>query len=93
MDTKQLADFLNTNEQIVRAWVREGIIPAHRKPGGRKFTFLRHEILDWLITMRTRLAFDLDDIQRQAELRRLGRDLHEQAAAISSDTVANRMGR
>lgn len=66
LDTKQLADLLNTNEQIVRAWVREGIIPAHRKPGGRKLTFLRHEILDWLITMRTRLAFNLDDIQRQA---------------------------
>jgi hypothetical protein len=30
LDTKQLAALLNTNEQIVRAWVREGIIPAHR---------------------------------------------------------------
>ena len=35
MDSKQLAELLHTNEQIVRAWVREGIIPAHRKPGGR----------------------------------------------------------
>jgi excisionase family DNA binding protein len=52
MDTKQLAELLNTNEQIVRAWVREGIIPAYRKPGGRKFTFLRHEIFDWLIGSR-----------------------------------------
>jgi hypothetical protein len=43
---------LSTNEQIIRAWVREGIIPAHRKPGGRKFTFLRHEIFDWLIANR-----------------------------------------
>lgn len=33
MDTKQLAELLSTNEQIIRAWVREGIIPAHRKPG------------------------------------------------------------
>jgi len=33
LDTHQLAELLNTNEQIIRAWVREGIIPAHRKPG------------------------------------------------------------
>jgi excisionase family DNA binding protein len=52
MDTKQLAVLLNTNEQIVRAWVREGIIPAHRKPGGRKLAFLRHEIFEWLLSNR-----------------------------------------
>ncbi|MBT8251062.1 MAG: helix-turn-helix domain-containing protein [Acidimicrobiia bacterium] len=52
MDTKQLADLLSTNEQIVRLWVREGIIPAHRRPGGRKLSFLRHEIFDWLISNR-----------------------------------------
>lgn len=43
---------LNTKQQIIRVWVREGIIPAHRKPSGRKFTFLRHEIFDWLINCR-----------------------------------------
>ena len=52
MDTHQLAELLSTNEQIVRAWVREGIIPAHRRPGGRKLSFLRHEIFDWLISNR-----------------------------------------
>jgi excisionase family DNA binding protein len=52
LDTHQLAELLNTNEQIIRAWVREGVIPAHRKPGGRKFAFLRHEIFDWLISNR-----------------------------------------
>lgn len=50
--TRQLADLLHTNEQIVRAWLREGILPAHRTSGGRKFTFLRHEIFDWLISNR-----------------------------------------
>jgi integrase len=40
------------NEQIIRAWVREGVLPAHRQPGGRKFTFLRHEVFDWLISNR-----------------------------------------
>lgn len=52
MDTKDLAELLHTNEQIIRAWVREGVLPAHRKSDGRKFTFLRHEIFDWLITNR-----------------------------------------
>lgn len=54
MDTKQVAELLHTNEQIIRAWVREGTIPAHRKPGGRKFTFLRDEIFVWLIANRYR---------------------------------------
>lgn len=52
MDSKQLAELLNTSDQIVRAWAREGIIPAHRRPGGRKLSFLRHEIFDWLISNR-----------------------------------------
>lgn len=52
MDTKQLAELLNTNEQIVRAYARDGTVPAHRKPGGRKFTFLRHEIFQWLLENR-----------------------------------------
>jgi len=48
MDSRQLAELLSTNEQIIRAYARDGVIPAHRKPGGRKFTFLRHEIFQWL---------------------------------------------
>ncbi len=52
MDSTQLAQLLSSNEQIVRLWVREGIIPAHRRPGGRKLVFLRHEIFDWLIQNR-----------------------------------------
>lgn len=36
---------------------------------------------------RTRLDTDLETIQREAQLRRLGRDLHDQAAAISAETV------
>jgi excisionase family DNA binding protein len=52
MDAKQLAELLNTSDHIVRAWVREGIIPAHRRPGGRKMSFLRHEIFEWLLANR-----------------------------------------
>ncbi len=36
---------------------------------------------------RTRLDTDLEAIQREAQLRRLGRDLHDQAAAISAETA------
>ncbi len=36
---------------------------------------------------RTRLDIDLESIQREAQLRRIGRDLHDQAAAISAETV------
>lgn len=52
METRQLAELLHTNEQIIRQWVREGIVPAHHKPGGRKLTFLRHEIFEWLTANR-----------------------------------------
>lgn len=52
MDTRQLAELLSTNEQIVRLYAREGVIPAHRPPGGRKFRFLRHEVFQWLIDNR-----------------------------------------
>lgn len=52
MDSRRLAELLNKNEQILRAWVREGLIPAYRKPGARKFSFLRHEIFEWLLRNR-----------------------------------------
>ena len=37
--------------------------------------------------MRSRIDFDLEDVQRAARLRRLGRDLHDQARVISLETV------
>jgi hypothetical protein len=51
-DAKQLADLLHTSNQIVRLWVRERIIPAHRKERGSKLYFLRHEIFKWLMANR-----------------------------------------
>jgi len=32
MDSKQLAKLLSTNEQNIRDYARDGVIPAHRKP-------------------------------------------------------------
>jgi len=58
MDTAPLAELLHTNVQIIRGWVREGILPAHRMSGGRKLTFLRHEIFEWLISNRYRPGSD-----------------------------------
>lgn len=52
MDSHQLAELLSTNEQIIRTYARDGVIPAHRRPGGRKFTFLRHEVFQWLLENR-----------------------------------------
>ena len=37
--------------------------------------------------MRSRIDFDLEDVQRAAQLLRLGRDLDDQAAALSVKTV------
>jgi excisionase family DNA binding protein len=52
MDSQQLADLLSSSDQVIRSWARDGVIPSHRSPGGRKFQFLRHEIFQWLIENR-----------------------------------------
>lgn len=52
MDSRSLAGLLSTSDQVIRTWAREGLIPSHRPPGGRKFKFLRHEIFEWLIAHR-----------------------------------------
>jgi hypothetical protein len=52
MDSRRLAELLSTSDQVIRASAREGVIPAHRPPDGRKFTFLRHEIFTWLVEHR-----------------------------------------
>lgn len=49
MNSTQLAELLSISEQVVRMWAREGALPAHRPPGGRKFTFLRDENFAWLV--------------------------------------------
>ncbi len=52
MDSRELPDLLSTSDQVIRIWAREGVIPSHRPPGGRKFKFLRHEIFQLLVENR-----------------------------------------
>jgi hypothetical protein len=44
-------------------------------------------VVGHLTPMRNRLDTDLETVQREAQLRRLGRDLHDQAATKSAETV------
>jgi predicted DNA-binding transcriptional regulator AlpA len=49
-DVKRLSKFLPTHPTpaTIQKWARNGEIPNHRKPGKRKLTFLKSEILLWL---------------------------------------------
>lgn len=48
LDAALVADLLGMNIDTVRRLSREGVIPAHRVPGGRTFKYLKDEVLDWL---------------------------------------------
>lgn len=48
LDAGQVAALLNLNIDYVRKLSREGVLPAHRLPGGRTFRYLRDEVIDWL---------------------------------------------
>lgn len=48
LDAAMVADLLNMSVDTVRRLSREGVLPAHRVPGGRTFKYLRDEVLDWL---------------------------------------------
>lgn len=48
LDTAMVAELLDMNIDTVRRLSRDGILPAHRVPGGRTFKYLKDEVLDWL---------------------------------------------
>jgi excisionase family DNA binding protein len=48
LDAAQVARMLNLNLDYVRKLSREGVLPAHRLPGGRTFRYFKDEVLDWL---------------------------------------------
>ncbi|MGH2719804.1 MAG: helix-turn-helix domain-containing protein [Actinomycetota bacterium] len=47
LDEKDAAEMLLTDANQIRKWANAGIIPAHRVPGGRRYSFLREELLTW----------------------------------------------
>ena len=48
MDTSQVASLLRLNVDYVRKLSRDGVLPAHRLPGGRAFRYFKGEVLDWM---------------------------------------------
>lgn len=48
LDAALVAELLDMNIDTVRRLSREGILPAHRVPGGRTFKYLKDEVLTWL---------------------------------------------
>ncbi len=48
LDAAMVADLLSLNIDTVRRFSRDGVLPAHRIPGGRSFRYLRDEIIDWV---------------------------------------------
>jgi len=48
LDAAQVARLLNLNLDYVRKLSRDGVLPAHRLPGGRTFRYFKDEVLDWL---------------------------------------------
>lgn len=48
LDAAMVADLLNMSVDTVRRLSREGVLPAHRIPGGRAFKYLKDEVLGWL---------------------------------------------
>lgn len=48
LDAAQVAELLGMNVQIVRAYSRDGRLPAYKLPGGRTYKFFRDEIYEWV---------------------------------------------
>lgn len=48
MTADQVAGLLRVTVDHVRRLSRDGLIPAHRLPGGRSYQYLRSEVLEWL---------------------------------------------
>jgi excisionase family DNA binding protein len=45
------AELLQVHVEYLRKLVRDGVVPAHRFPGGRELRFLRDELLAWLAAL------------------------------------------
>jgi excisionase family DNA binding protein len=59
LDAADVARLLRLNVDYVRKLSREGVLPAHKLPGGRTFRYFRTEVLEWL--RRQPAASSLDE--------------------------------
>jgi excisionase family DNA binding protein len=64
LDAAQVARLLNLNLDYVRKLSREGVLPAHRLPGGRTFRYFKDEVLDWLRAQPVH-GDDADEVEHQ----------------------------
>lgn len=48
LDAALVAKLLGMNVDTVRRLSREGILPAHRVPGGRTYKYMKDEVIEWL---------------------------------------------
>ena len=48
LDAAQVAALLQLNIDYVRKLSRQGVLPAHKLPGGRTFRYFKDEVLEWL---------------------------------------------
>lgn len=45
LTTAQVAQMLQVTAQTVFKFIQEGVLPAHRLPGTRRFLFWRHDVV------------------------------------------------
>lgn len=64
MDAAMVAELLGMNIDTVRRLSREGVIPAHRLPGGRTFKYLKDEVIEWLRAQPVNNPTDQAEVER-----------------------------
>lgn len=64
MDAAMVAELLGMNIDTVRRLSREGVIPAHRVPGGRTFKYLKDEVIEWLRAQPVNNPTDPAEVER-----------------------------
>jgi len=63
LDAAQVARLLQLNIDYVRKLSREGVLPAHKLPGGRTFRYFKEEVLDWLREQRISQTDPASDVR------------------------------
>jgi excisionase family DNA binding protein len=48
MSVTDVAEHEGVTVRTIERWIEQGLLPAHRKPGGRGWTILADEYASWL---------------------------------------------